>query len=101
MVSFTSGGDGAALAGPSSCVDMVPSAERYRGVPNRAQSLQMADLSFEQSYLHTPKNVLYDPQPRFREFVPNGVILVRKTCLSALFERRHVRHQTASKASLC
>lgn len=43
VVSITSRGGGAALAGPSSCVDMVPSAERYRGVPNQPQSLQMAD----------------------------------------------------------
>ena len=93
------GGGGAALAGPSSCVDMVPSG---RGVPNRAQSLPMAGLSFDQSYLCGPK-------PRFREFVSNGVILVHKTCLMApgrahvrcLTGVRHVRHQTASKASLC
>ena len=52
-----------ALAGPSSCVDMVPSAERYRGVPNRAQSLQMADL--EPGALSRATYVLCDPKPRF------------------------------------
>jgi len=45
---------------------MVPSAERYRGVPKRAQSLQMVDLSFEQSH---HKMGYVTPNPGFRKFV--------------------------------
>ena len=105
VVSITSGGGGAALAWPSSCVDVVPDAERYRGVPNRAQSLQMAGLSFEQSH---HKMCYVTPNPVFREFVSNGVIFMHKTCLVDPFRAqvrcltrvRHVRHQPASKASL-
>ena len=47
--------------------------------------------------------------PVFRKFVSNGVILVHKTCLIALFRAqvrcltgvRHVRHQQRLRQSLC
>ena len=87
VVSITSGGGGAALAGPPSCVDVVPSAERYRGVPNRAQSLQMAGLSFEQSH----RKMCYVTQtPFLGSSYLTALFLCTKRALLTLFERRYV-----------